>query len=137
MNKEYRKIHQIILLGAAIIVMGIALLVIQTVASRDTVQCTAIITDIQRQISGTDTETITYIEYTYNGEVYQSTLGYSSANMIIGKEIVINIDPNNPIAPVTFGLHIGGLGCIIIGVIVVLFAIWLYSKKKIAAQTIM
>ena len=125
----------LVLIGVVVLILGVILLVYHTVSQKDTVTCPAVVTEIKERHSGTDVEHTVYIEYTYDGIVYNTSLGYSSGSMYVGRELTININPADPTSPIAYGLDIGGWICFCCGMLFIAFGIWLHLRKKLNTQS--
>jgi len=64
---------------------------------KNAVPVTAVISNIETyKDSDNETQYRVYIQYEYNGDTFEDTLGYWSAGMAVGKEIQIYVNPDNP-----------------------------------------
>lgn len=108
-----------LIIGVVFLAVGIALLNSGIKFRKNAVETKAVITDIQTHRSGDDVNHSVWVEYEFDGKVYEDIrLNEYNSGMHVGKEITILVDPKNPQKVSTeYGLIFAGGVFILMGVI--------------------
>ncbi len=131
------------LFGIIAIIVGINLFIDDKEFEKTAETTNAVITDIDtyrtRRNGKTRTSHTVYIEYTVDGEKYESTLGYYNSSLHKGKVVTILYNPENPAdcrsnTSAMELVFISAIGVIFMGVGVLIIV--MFNKKSVGRLTV-